>query len=478
MGETKMNSFKFFLKESFNESGIEIAIKLGAFIKEANLMDIEKAKRLVLDKYNDEEISSKIKIDNPKWELYVSGEKGEKPLTDESIYKEFIMEYPEPEIDDFDDISDYELEMDEWKRNKIEFYKEKKKEWEENQKNNYKKDLKLWKKRKNSFIKNIIKTIIKTSKKDNSYDENNLIVQKIIKFNDEFDLKKHGKFKLIDNKSLIADNKNDMRFQLFIPFFKFDALNIKKIFNYLSELKKFDIYTNNTSFFKIYVKIPKYQKNDILWIFSQLLLSFESIEKFLDMKKFILKNDKNDDNNIFYFLNLFMKEEKYEKLRELLEKQDFVKYKTEFDENFKELNHSYTDKIYFWRGPKNFMEEQALQKIKDFIKMLHKIFCEIGYLYKKERILDLNKQTFIDKIEEVKYIDDEDKYVDILRSIRDEAQDTKYRLSDDFLKKYSSFIDKNYKLIPKITLKRLTILNYPFKPDAKNFVKHILKSNI
>lgn len=190
----------------------------------------------------------------------------------------------------------------------------------------------------------------------------------------------------IDFDSSLDDLRGGFEFPT--PVMTFTPLNIQKSIKFLYEIMngKYEIYTDKSCGFHVHLSFPNMSAEDMAWIICNIAINDDirkHFEKFKDSYNidydFITKYSSNDYLNDIK--NSFLKND-WKTLSENLSSQKF------------RLIRLHPQKTLEWRGPRNFLNKNNLQIIKDFFKHLYIIVSDISTIMDSKYISNISRDNF------------------------------------------------------------------------------------
>ena len=166
---------------------------------------------------------------------------------------------------------------------------------------------------------------------------------------------------LCNDISIKPNLSDDIAFEYSTNPFNITPKNIDMMIKMLGELKKNNIYTNESCGFHVHVSFPYLKDTDLFWIICNIAVNDDVQDTLLHFKK-------------YDFFDAYQ----YAGLQFLDDIKVFIEI-----ENMKYLKKIYSSEKYRvfrihpqgtleWRGPRNFLNAGNLRDIKDFIKLLFK----------------------------------------------------------------------------------------------------------
>ena len=205
-----------------------------------------------------------------------------------------------------------------------------------------------------------------------------------------FDIKgSSGNSKIESDGSLNTDNVPDSiygykkwNFEYATKKIPFNAKNLEKIYNGLSKLYKWEIFTNDSCGFHIHLSFPEISKEEIAWIICCIAVDEELTYEILQLE--------TEDEGTIQLFNVDINEEGeeidgYATIHFLLNIKDAI-LENDYDRLDKLLNsekyrvlHIHSDNgTLEWRGPRGFLNSGNLKTIKAFVLKWYKIVSKIA----------------------------------------------------------------------------------------------------
>lgn len=174
-----------------------------------------------------------------------------------------------------------------------------------------------------------------------------------------------GKGKIESDGSLEPDERGGRTFEYGSPIIPFNPTNISKIYNLLKKLPEFDVYTNDTCGFHTHISFEGINKVNAAWIMCCIAIDDKALEEVNSLKA---------KDRVIPFLSRYAKMELFDKLREAIINNDYNRINRLLDTNEK----YYVVRVHpagtlEWRGPRNFMNNNEIELIHEYIKKVYKV---------------------------------------------------------------------------------------------------------
>ena len=161
----------------------------------------------------------------------------------------------------------------------------------------------------------------------------------------------------------------------------FNAKNVEKIYNGLTELGENGVYTNNSCGFHIHMSFPDIDKKEVAWIICCLSIDEELLQDMLKLDTeygtiHLFNSKKNSEGDeiggyakYHYLLDIgtALKEERYDEVDEKLN-----------NEKYNVLHIHSENGTIEWRGPRGFLDNNDTKVVKQFILKWFKLVSKIA----------------------------------------------------------------------------------------------------
>lgn len=178
-------------------------------------------------------------------------------------------------------------------------------------------------------------------------------------------------------------------FEFAVPKMALTPLNIKKCIECLSDLKgsEFNIITDNTCGFHVHFSFPTITKEDMAWIVCHIAFN-QSLQKLLkffttkNLQTFKFFNPKYAKVGFLKDIKTNITSNNWDKLNELLSNDKMRLIRIHPDDNLE------------WRGPRDFLNTDDINTIKEFFIQFYTIISEIIKIMDMKEINGISRQNF------------------------------------------------------------------------------------
>ena len=153
----------------------------------------------------------------------------------------------------------------------------------------------------------------------------------------------------------------DIAFEYSTNPFNITPKNIDMMIKMLGELKKNNIYTNESCGFHVHVSFPYLKDTDLFWIICNIAVNDDVQDTLLHFKKYD-----------FFDAYQYAKPQFLNDIKTFIENKNIPSLKELYSYDKYRVFRIHPQGTLEWRGPRNFLNAGNLRDIKDFIKLLFK----------------------------------------------------------------------------------------------------------
>lgn len=172
------------------------------------------------------------------------------------------------------------------------------------------------------------------------------------------------------------------------PVMNLTPLNIKKCIEFLDGLKdsKFKIYTDDTCGFHTHISFPKMSDEDMVWVVCHM-----AIDKQLQDELTSFKTTTGEEFDFFgnYASGYFLVQ-----MNEAIKNQDWEQLSKLISTDKYRVIRMHPQGTLEWRGPRDFLDRQNKQIIKEFFIKLSNLVLKIAKIMDKKDIEGISRQNF------------------------------------------------------------------------------------
>lgn len=171
------------------------------------------------------------------------------------------------------------------------------------------------------------------------------------------------------------------------PTMKFTPEAIHSCISFLKNLKKEDIYVDETCGFHVHLAYPNITEQDAIWIVCNLAMDTEFQKEIIALET---------DDYYFDFVGYYANPDYLDYIRYAINDGDFAKLSSMLDNTKYRLLRIHPQGTLEWRGPRDFISYD--NTIKPFFTKLYQFVSWISHVMDKKTIGDYTKENFLSMI--------------------------------------------------------------------------------
>lgn len=240
--------------------------------------------------------------------------------------------------------------------------------------------------------------------------------------------------KLVEDSSIEANGSHSIPFEFVSNPLPFSPSNLTKMFKTLSSLKSINCFTNSHCGFHIHMKYPSMNSNDMRWLLACISQN--------DEYKNIVTSFKDYD---FYSLE-FADPGFLDELDIAINDKDNVEIKNLLDTDKYRVLRIHPQGTLEWRGPRDFLNQNNIQDIHDFIVHLFGYIRMISKCMDQTTVGNYTKKEFYSIFKDIGKIKLNDDQIKFIKNYSGKDKE----IAKDLVTYYPNIMKVKFKNPPKI----------------------------